>query len=444
MVKTNRYSIREKIETSYAKVEERVERDIEKYRKGDVTLSVVDASGAPVTDAEVSICLKNHAFRFGANIFMLDEIETPEKNELYKESFKELFNLATLPFYWKGTEPEEGLLRYDENSPRLYRRPPTDRCIRFCEENGIEPREHGLAYGSTKFAFPEWLQNKSIEETKALLEKRYREISERYADKIPTIEVTNESGRFTANSPFYYEDDYMPFCYKLAEKYFPNNKIAVNEDSALSWNTHAGKWSQYYMQIEKLLAMGCRIDVIGMQYHMFCKSELEKAFTKNFYDFEHLLWILDTYATFGKPLEVTEISIPAYSWDPEDEQLQADIIERLYKVWFSHPMMEKIVYWNLADGYAHNAEPGDMTVGENYYYAGLLRFDMSKKPAYEAIDRLIHETFSTNETRTTDSAGAVSFRGFYGEYEYTVKKDGVTHTGTLTLDKSGNPIEIRV
>lgn len=444
MIKTNRYSIRKKIEKSYEKVEARVERDIERYRKGDATLSVVDKNGAPVEGTEVSVRLKKHAFRFGANIFMLDELETPEKNEIYKERFKELFNLATLPFYWKATEPEEGLLRYEENSPPLYRRPPIDRCIRFCEENGIEPREHGLAYGSTKFAFPEWLREKSIDEAKALLEKRYREISERYADKIPTIEVTNESGRFTANTPFYYEDDYMPFCYKLAEKYFPNNKIAVNEDSTLSWNTHAGKWSQYYMQIEKLLAMGCRIDVIGFQYHMFNKKTPEKEFTSHFYDLEHLLWILDTYATFGKPLEITEISIPAYTWDPEDEQLQADIIERLYKLWFSHPAMEKIIYWNLADGYAHAAEPGDMTVGENVYYGGLLRFDMSKKPAYDTIHRLINETFTTRETLTTSGAGAASFRGFYGEYEYTVTKDGVTSTGTLTLDKSGNPIEIRI
>ncbi len=440
----DRSAIRERVEKSYKKVEARVERDIERYRKGDATLSVVDASGAPVGDATVSVKLKKHAFRFGANIFMLDELETAEKNEIYKERFKELFNLATLPFYWKGNEPEEGLLRYDEDSPRLYRRPPTDRCIRFCEENGIEPREHGLAYGSTGFAFPEWLREKSVEETKALLEKRFKEISERYADKIPTIEVTNEAGRFTPNSPFYLEPDYMPFCYKLAEKYFPNNRLAINEDSTLSWNTRAGEWAQYYMEIEKLLSMGCRIDVIGMQYHMFNKDVPEKKYTVHFYDFEHLLWVLDTYAKLGKPLEITEISIPAYSWEEEDEQLQADIIERLYKLWFSHPAMEKIIYWNLADGYAHAAEPGDMTVGENFYYAGLLRFDMSKKPAYETIDRLLHETFSTKETLSTSGEGVATFRGFYGEYEYTVTKDGKSYTGTLDLTKDASPIEIRI
>ena len=438
----SRSEIRERIINSFESVRPRVERDIERYRKGDATVTVRNGDGSVAAGASVSVRLKNHAFRFGGNIFMLDELETEEKNVAYKDAFRSVFNTATLPFYWKDNEPVEGLLRYDEDSPRIYRRPPTDRCIRFCKENGIEPRLHGLGYASNTFAAPEWLREKSIDEIKRLMEKRFREIAERYAAEIPTIEVTNEAGRFVSNSPFYFDMDYMPFCYKLAEKYFPNNKIGVNEDTALSWGTRGGKWAQYYMEIEKLLSMGCRIDIIGMQFHMFFRREEEQKRTAHHYDLAHLLWVLDTYASLGRPMEITEVTIPAYSWEAEDEETQAEIVERLYKVWFSHPAVEKIVYWNLADGYAYKAEPGDMTVGENYYHGGLLRFDMSKKPAYERIERLVNETYTTKENLTADNSGVVSFRGFYGEYEYTAEKDGQTYTGTFTLDRSGTPIEI--
>ena len=50
--------------------------------------------------------------------------------------------MATLPFYWKDTEPEMGKTRYEKDSLKIYRRPSIDLYIEFCEENKIEPREH--------------------------------------------------------------------------------------------------------------------------------------------------------------------------------------------------------------------------------------------------------------------------------------------------------------
>ena len=56
---------------------------------------------------EIKAKQKSHEFRFGANLFMLDELETEEKNEKYKKHFADVFNMATLPFYWDATEPEK-------------------------------------------------------------------------------------------------------------------------------------------------------------------------------------------------------------------------------------------------------------------------------------------------------------------------------------------------
>ncbi|MBO5269814.1 MAG: hypothetical protein J6B77_03445, partial [Clostridia bacterium] len=79
-----RQEIIDRIEGTYEGVRDRIESGIEEHRKGDQILRFVDESGAPVEGVRISLKQKSHAFRFGANIFMLDELETPEKNEIYK------------------------------------------------------------------------------------------------------------------------------------------------------------------------------------------------------------------------------------------------------------------------------------------------------------------------------------------------------------------------
>ena len=76
-----------------------------------------------------------------------------------------------------------------------------------------------------------------------------------------------------------------------------------------------------------------------------------------------------------------------------------------------------------------------MTSGENQYYGGLLRFDMSPKPAYYTLKRLLEEEWHTEETVFSDANGVASFRGFYGEYTVEVEIDGVKTTNTVNLSK---------
>ena len=207
----------------------RMKTGIELYRKGDATVTVVGGDGAPI-DGEVTVraVLKNHEFRFGCNIFMLDEFETEEKNRIYREKFPELFNLATVPFYWSDLEPVEGKPRFAADSPKVYRRPATDLCVDYCLENGIEPKCHCLNYDN--FA-PDWVKNEPVSVHKRKLEKRMREIAARYADKIPSFEVTNETlqGRNSRLSKFYYENDFLEWSYRMADRYYPNNRLIIND-----------------------------------------------------------------------------------------------------------------------------------------------------------------------------------------------------------------------
>jgi len=422
-----------------------VKENIEKYRKGDVKIFVVNKDGSPVKDAQITLNQLTHHFKFGANIFMLDELETEEKKRNYRDTFKSVFNMATLPFYWNSLEEERGKPRYAKDSPRYYRRPPIDLCMEYCLENGIEPREHALAY---EHMFPSWLKDASVPEIKEALEKRFAEISERYADKIPTIEVTNEMdwSHDSGATAFYNEPDYVEWCFKTAEKYFPNNQLVINEYTEDCWGDNCRATDKYYAYTEAAILKGARVDAIGFQYHMFYdrKTELDKS--SYLYNPKCLYDHMDLYSHLAHHLQITEITVPAYSNEAEDEKIQAELIKYLYTLWFSHPSVEQIIYWNLIDGYAYVSDPtpekirrsqGDMTIGENVYYGGLLRYDMSPKPAFYEIDRLVNKEWRTNAECIGDT---LSLRAFFGKYELTVNANGKSVKKDIEISKKSDNV----
>ena len=411
----------------------RVKSDIETYRKHEMQLNFRSKSGKLPEEITVRAEQKNHEFKFGANIFMLDEFECAEKNRIYREKFPECFNLATLPFYWSDLEPERGKIRFSKNSPKIYRRPAVDLCLEYCREKGIEPKCHVLNYEAFT---PEWLKNASVQEMKNALEERFRSIAEHCADSIPSFEVTNETLR-QGFSKFFYEDDFLEWSYRMADRYFPKNRLIINDYNYWLPELYNNR-NLYYMQIERLLKNGItHLDSIGLQFHSFFKSEQEPLQAAVRYNPEKLFKITDLYAKFGLAEQITEMTLPAYGSGAEDEYVQSEILRNIYSIFFSRPAMEAVIYWNLVDGYAAFAPVGDMTKGENYYYGGLLNHDMSEKPAYKTLKQLINEEWHTDATVAAKN-GTAKFRGFCGDYKITVTADGKNYERNLLLSKKAN------
>ena len=367
---------------------------------------------------------------------MLGEFEDEARNAEYEQAFRSLFHLATLPFYWRDVEPERGRTRYCKGSSRRYRRPPVELCLEFCEAAGIEPKAHCLNYACHA---PDWMPV-DVDSEKMLLVRRFRELAERYAGRIPEWEVTNETfykwKSFQSRSAFFSEPDYVEWSFRTAEQFFPANKLFINEMQERIWDdlSFYGNRSAYFMQIERALRSGIRIDGIGMQFHMFHRREKEVEMTAAYYDPERIYDVLDCYASFGLPLQITECTIPAYSCNAEDENIQAEILRNLYRIWFSHPAVEGAVYWNLVDGYAAGASAGDLNSGENYFLGGLIRQDFTHKPAYEVLHSLFTREWRTSLEVETDAEGEASFSGFTGEYE--LSGEGVRNTFRLEARKN--------
>ena len=400
----------------------RVKAGIEANRKGDVTLLFTDAQGRPCESVHVKVRQTRHDFKYGANIFGLSETKNgAEHAAAYRERFAAAFNFATLPFYWGANEPEPGKYRFAKDSPYIYRRPPIDMCLEFCEAHGIEPKAHCLNY-TVPGEFPKWWKKSDVKREKELLEKRFRILADRYAERIPMWEVTNETLTFATNqqqlSRLFSEPDLVEWCFKTAAKYFRKNRLVINEMHNWMWGGAFKKSrSAYYMQIENALLKGCRIDGVGFQAHAVWGANMKHVASRARFQYNPAFTfeLFDAYAVLGKPLQITECTIPACSEDPGDEAVQAEIVRNLYSVWFSHKAMEAIVYWDLSDAYTWQP-----TV-----YGSLCRKDMSPKPAYNAICDLFGKEWRTN-FECDAPGGRLSFRGFCGMYEVEATSNGRT------------------
>ena len=135
-------------------------------------------------------------------------------------------------------------------------------------------------------------------------------------------------------------------------------------------------------------------------------------------------------------LNLSELTIPAYSHEADDEQFQAELTETLYRIWFGHPAIDSIVWWNMVDGTAYF----DKTTNhdENRYHQGLLRRDFSPKPAWKVLDRLINQEWRTNEAGNTGDRNWFDLRGFYGNYDLTLRRNDRTWKKQIHLS---NPIQ---
>lgn len=414
-------------------MESRINSGVRENRMGKRKVRFTSV-GKPLLGVNVSVKQKSHDFLYGANIFMLDEFENEEKNSAYRKYFKETFNQATLPFYWSTLEPEKGKPRYEIGSTPIYRRPAIELCMDFCEKNNITPKEHCLFYDPY---MPSWVKN-DTDSVKSALSAHFAELAKRYSGRIKTWEVINETlTRYyrKGNTVFYDDKDVIEWCFKEAEKYFPNNELVINEAHPFVWEYFHGRRSNYYLQIERALNKGARIDSIGLQYHMFHTVDRYNELSRIYYDPERIYDVLDVYSDFGKPIQITEVTIPAYSDSKYDEDIQSEIIKNVYKMWFSHKNVEAITYWNLVDGYAAFAKQGDMKSGENIYYGGLIDYNLRPKPAYNTIKELFEKEYRTYVNCVTDKNGEIEFDGFYGSYDIEFTYDGKTYCIDYHLSK---------
>ena len=411
-----------------------VKENINKNRKSVKSISVKDENGKPLSGAAVKVTLKNHQFKYGSHIFMLDQFESKEENELFRKLFSKYFNLATIPFYWEGIEPVQGKPRYGAESEKVYRRPSPDLCLDYCREKGIDAKIHCLFYD--KF-IPNWLPKDDEKQMKELYEKRFREIADRYGNGVMyEVEVINElleTYAWTTNSVISNEIDSLEWSFKLAEKYFPNDILVINDANFVPEIGEKTYRHPYYMLVDSALAKGVRIDKIGIQNHIYMgmKDDYNPYAYASHFDPIKISKGLEVMSEFGKPLELTEVQIPTFGEGNEAENLQAEVLKYLYTLWFSTKNLDTVVYWNCVDKTAYSSPEWD----ENRLRAGLFHRDLAPKKSGEMLKKLFKEQWHTEVELVTDENGQIEFEGFHGEYEVCIQsRYGEVYNAELNKD----------
>ena len=394
---------------------------IEKYRKGTLTVSVVDARGKPVRGAMVKVAQTRHAFLFGCNFFGLDPASKSPDQIAYRDQFAALFNYATLPFYWGAYEGTQG----KPDTARL------EAMAHYCKAHGITPKGHPLVWHQV---WPGWAP-KDPETAIPLLKARVSDLIPRYKDTIHYWDVLNEANGATGQQPPNGES-----------RWIQRDGPAPVVETALSWARAAGQgipetflYNDYetgasnVALLTKLQADGKLPDAIGIQSHMHSGVWPEIK-----------IWeVCDRFAAFGKPIHFTETTVisgpardysytapnPGWNTTPEDEAKQAAYVSRFYTILFSHPSIRAITWWDFSDRNAWMEAP-----------AGLIRKDMSPKPAYTQLKDLIHKQWWTNAVGRTSGQGTYTGRVFYGDYLVTVTgKNGRTVTQTISFPEAAPP-----
>jgi len=404
-------------------LQKQIETNIEKYRKGDAVITVVDKKGKPVANATIVIQQQSSEFKFGCNLFVLHQLATPELNSKYETAFTKLFNFATIPFYWAELEPKQDSLRFKEGSAPMWRRIPPDEAVKWCKEHNIMIKGHPMLYIKSKF-MPAWVSKTDPVTLKALAKKRMTELANRYGKDVAVWDVVNEEVARLKNPNVWHQapKDYLAWAFKEADSLFPKTTTLMINDET---KTVHDSTEQYVELVKGLLKQNIRVDGVGIQFHMllvkkflngdvFTPTIMHNAYTE--------------LGKLGKPLWVTEITVP--SNEANGWQNQAAIVSNIYKLWFSESQMKGITWWNFGDGTAFGTE--------NNFKGGLLDSAMNPKPAYKVLDQLINHDWRTNVTLTTDTNGKINFRGFHGTYSVEAKKGGKLKKQIPFELKSGN------
>ncbi len=467
------------------KVQKKIDADIEKNRKTDAVVDIPDAK--PGTTVKIRQTTSD--FWYGSHIFNYNQLGNHESNEKYKSLFGNLFNSATVAFYWKNWETEKGRQRFREEvwdteewwnkqkDPYQYshwRRPASDPVVEFLRERKLRVQGHPLVWGNRKWQMPLWTIEEMLspEEQKTYarivskspyfkdnrednthfkkeyhdmsveqLEKAFpqlaenyqkyfdrhiRDIAEYYGDKVESWDVVNESAqdyksgalqrskKLCKSAYGIMPGDFTCKSFKTAASAFPKSvKLNIND-----WLIE----KSYADQTADLLKRGCRIDLLGMQMHLFNPKQCADIAAGAAIETPESEWEkIAMLSQAGLPIHVSEITITAPSDDEKGRKIQAIIARNLYRLWFSSAPVAGITWWNVVDNCGAKGEPST---------SGLFTRDMKPKAVFYALDRLINHEWRTDTEAKTGKDGKLRFRGFKGNYELTYT-DNAGNTKTV-------------
>ena len=365
---------------------------IEKIRKGDVELFISTHDGEPIPYTDIHIEQIKSDFLFGCAAITVAKHSSEAAEAKYQQLFAKLFNFATILTYWPDTSPTPDTDKLDLLTAQ----------VNALRAKDITVKGHPLFLAGSA---PLWAgQDPDLARKKTL--ERIDKLTKLYAGKITVWDVVGDSTTATNAKNGLGAWARKSGAVKLTGDCMLEARKSKS-GSTLLYNDY-NLDEAYFNLIKGLKKDKAAPDVLGLEAHMIGSE----------WDWNKLWSTADRFASLNLPLHFSEITVlsgdrqrPAKGgWvtTPAGEALQADYVEAMYTLLFSHPAVSGIAWWNFVDSDWDNIP------------SGFLRSDLSEKPVFGRLDHLINTTWRTKVDLTTTPYGSAKFRGFSGKYRVTI------------------------
>lgn len=392
--------------------QEALER-IERIRKADVAVKVVDAQGQPVKDAEIKVEQTRHAFGFGTivNVDSYSKLDSTAQ-EKYKEAFRMIaHNRAGFENALKSNYITD-----------VSRQELVEDWMNYFGEQDIDVRGHVLIYGqdsrlnSVNLSGTKTdLENKELltsdtEEGKAALREWTRNHIQTYVNKykgrIYNWDVVNENMTSHDWSDRLGGYGAVAEWFKDAHEADPEIKLTYNDYGILSRDS--GHQNYHYDLCKYLVDNGAPMTTIGIQGHVSLISPVE------------IINILDRFSTLGKEIEITE-----FTYEDDDPELQAQFTRDFMIAVFSEEAVTSLTTWGFWEGCMYQPK------------AAMFDRNFNLKPNGEVWMDMVYNQWWTNDSGVTGETGTYSTRAFLGKHNVTVTVDGKEYTYPIELNSDG-------
>lgn len=280
---------------------------------------------------------------------------------MFADYFKDLFNYATIPFYYNRVIPVEGKYSYKRQ----------DELVEWCQKAGIKTKGHPLWFGHGEVN-PKWMYGKSYKELSSFARQYIQKTVKRYKGRIDIWDSINEPHDW-ANCFHFTQDELAELALLCCESVREANPEATSIINVclpfaeyvagrfVCWGPVFEKPMSPLAFFERAMEKEIDFDVIGIQMYFPAR------------DMVAVYRLLDEYARFGKPIHITEMGVPSGPsrgerdnvdvadpksqigltkgiWHaPWDEHIQADWMEQFYTIAASKQEITALTWWDFQD-----------------------------------------------------------------------------------------------
>jgi len=403
---------------------EKAQADIERYRKSNITITVVDENGRPLEGVEIKFNQTDHNFLFGFNDF---DPFTLGAAQLMKQAG---FNLFVATPYWSQVEAQPGEYKWGFLERQQ---------VEELRNMGFKIKVHPVVYHDPVLSpsFLRELSPPSIEnENLAFVAELLRRVPD-----AEIYELSNEANWEYMRAGLSI-DQYVRLLDQAASMIRavqPNATLVVNtshtfgEEPRMEYRFPDISPYDWY---RLLISENVDIDAVGAQYRPgYLSSEPNNLAQNSVPSLIQVTKTFDRFAALGKRVHISEFEVPSrqlpemkrYDTLNWNETVQAAYVEGFYTLIFGKPAADSIAWWFIS-----SAMPNfDDNNGPRPFERGTS--SLTPKASYYTLKNLIMNHWSTRGAGYTDTDGTLKFSGFGGEYLLTVTHDGLTKRANIRV-----------